>query len=131
MKLPYVNLSESLFFVSMYLNCILGVQNDSIEQPIKSNSVVSRNMSHCRASSLENHLDHCFVVLIHVQQTKLPGEKSFRLMAEKSSLSRSLIIQRGCEVLNEPHVGSYTSLSVLDYSDSCFQEFRRSNPQNR
>ena len=25
-----------------------------------------------------------------------------------------------CEVLNEPHVGSYTGLPVLDYSDSCF-----------
>ena len=55
------------------------VQNDSIEQPIKSNLVVSGNMSHYRASSLENHLDHCFVVLIHVQQTKLLGEKSTRL----------------------------------------------------
>ena len=30
----------------------LGVQMDSIEQPIKSNSVGSGNVSHCRASSL-------------------------------------------------------------------------------
>ena len=29
-----------------------GVQIDSIEQPIKGNSVGSGNMSHCRASSL-------------------------------------------------------------------------------
>ena len=29
-----------------------GVQIDSIKQPIKSNSVGSGNMSHCRASSL-------------------------------------------------------------------------------
>ena len=44
----------------------LGVQIDSIEQPIKSNSVGSGNMSHCRASSLYDHLDHCFVVLKHI-----------------------------------------------------------------
>ena len=35
------------------------VQIDSIEQPIKSNSVGSGNMSHCRASSLYDHLDVC------------------------------------------------------------------------
>ena len=38
----------------------LGVQIDPIKQPIKSNSVGSGNMSHCRASSLYDHLDHCF-----------------------------------------------------------------------
>ena len=27
-----------------------------------------------------------------------------------------------CEVLQEPHVGSYTGLTVLDYSDTCFRE---------
>ena len=47
------------------------VQIDSIEQPIKSNSVGSGNMSHCRASSLYNHLDHCFVVFEHIQQSFL------------------------------------------------------------
>ena len=49
----------------------LGVQIDSIEQPIKSNSVGSGNMSHCRASSLYDHLDHCFVVFKDVQQSFL------------------------------------------------------------
>ena len=43
------------------------VQIDSIEQPVKSNSVGSGNMSHCGASSLYNHLDHCFVVLKNVE----------------------------------------------------------------
>ena len=46
----------------------LGIQIDSMEQPIKSNSVGSGNMSHCRASSLCNHLDFCFVVFKHMQQ---------------------------------------------------------------
>ena len=48
-----------------------GVQIDSIEQPIKSNSVGSGNMSHCRTSSSHNHLDHCFVVFKHIQQSFL------------------------------------------------------------
>ena len=47
----------------------LGVQIDSIEQPIKSNSVGSGNMCHCRTSSLYDHLDHCFVVFKDVQQS--------------------------------------------------------------
>ena len=49
----------------------LGVQIDSIKQPIKSNSVGSGNMSHCRTSSLYDHLDHCFVVFKHIQQSFL------------------------------------------------------------
>ena len=44
-----------------------GVQINSIEQPIKSNSVGSGNVSHCRTSALSDHLDHCFVVLKHIQ----------------------------------------------------------------
>ena len=49
----------------------LGVQIDSIKQPIKSNSVGSGYMSHCRASSLYDHLDHCFAVFKDVQQNFL------------------------------------------------------------
>ena len=37
-----------------------------------------------------------------------------------------------CEVLHKPHVGLYTSLSVLDYSDTCFrEELRRSDHTNQ
>ena len=49
----------------------LGVQVDSIEQPIKRNSVGLGDMSHGRASSLYDHLDHCFVVFKHIQQSFL------------------------------------------------------------
>ena len=49
----------------------LAVQIDSIKQPIKSNSVGSGNMSHCRASSLYDHVDHCFVVFKDIQQSFL------------------------------------------------------------
>ena len=48
-----------------------GFQIDSIEQPIKSNSVGPGKMSQCETSSLENHLDHCFVVFKHIQQSFL------------------------------------------------------------
>ena len=47
------------------------VQVDSIEQPIKRNSVGSGNMSHCRTPSFNDHLDHCFVVLKDIQQSFL------------------------------------------------------------
>ena len=33
-----------------------GIQINSIEQPIKSNSVSSGNVSHCRTSAFDNHL---------------------------------------------------------------------------
>ena len=37
-----------------------------------------------------------------------------------------------CEVLHEPHVGSYTSLPVFDYSETCFrEELRRSDLRNQ
>ena len=49
----------------------LGVQVDSIKQLIKSNSVGSGNMSHCRTSSFNDHLDHCFIFLKHIQQNFL------------------------------------------------------------
>ena len=47
----------------------LGVQIHSVTQPIMGNSVGSGNMSQCRASSLYDHLDHCFVVFKNVQQS--------------------------------------------------------------
>ena len=56
----------------------LGVQIECIKQSIKSNSVGSGNMSHCRASSLHDHPDHCFVVFKEYT-TKLPDEMNARL----------------------------------------------------
>ena len=48
-----------------------GVEIDSVKQPIKSNTAGSGNMSHCRVSSLYDHLDHCFVVFKDIQQSFL------------------------------------------------------------
>ena len=61
---------ELVFGVNVF-DFDFGVQIDSIEQPIKSNSVGSGNMSHCRASSLYDHLDHYFIVFKHIQQNFL------------------------------------------------------------
>ena len=43
----------------------LRVKIDSIEQPIKSNSVGSGNVSHCRTSAFNNHFDDSFIVFKH------------------------------------------------------------------
>ena len=45
----------------------LGVQIDSIEQPIKSNSVGPGNMSHRWTSAFHYHLDNSFIVFKHIQ----------------------------------------------------------------
>ena len=55
------------------------------------------------------------------------GEGFFIVTFEiKSTLSRSIIpwdfVFEMCDVLYEPHVRSYTGLSVLDNSDTCFRE---------
>ena len=94
-KFPFFSMPASWVFGVYVFDLDFGVQIDSIEQPIKSNSVGSGNMSHCRASSLYNHLDHCFVVFKHIQ-TKLPDEKNWTFEGIKSTLSKSLITLRNC-----------------------------------
>ena len=44
-----------------------GVQIDSIEQPVKSNSMSSGNMSHCWTPAFHNHVDYSFIVFKHIQ----------------------------------------------------------------
>ena len=53
------------------LDLDIWVQVDSIEQPIKRNSVSPGNMSHCGTPSFNDHLDHCFVILKHIQGVSL------------------------------------------------------------
>ena len=50
-------------------NLNLGVQIDSVKQPIKRNSVGSWHMSHCWTPAFDYHLDHGFIVLEHVQHS--------------------------------------------------------------
>ena len=44
-----------------------GVQTDSINKLIRINSVGSGDVSHCRTSSFNDHLDHSFIVLKQIQ----------------------------------------------------------------
>ena len=80
---------ELVFGVNVF-DLDFGVQIDSIKQPIKSNSVGSGNMSHCRASSLYDHLDHCFVVFKEIQQSFLT--RRMHVWEIKSTLSRSSML---------------------------------------
>ena len=45
----------------------LGIQINSIEQPIKSNSVSSGDVSHCRTSAFNDHFNYSFIVQKHIQ----------------------------------------------------------------
>ena len=64
------NVCELVLGVNVF-DVDLGVRFDSIKQPIKSNSVGSGNMSHCRASSVYDHLDHCSVAFKDIQESFL------------------------------------------------------------
>ena len=67
MKFPLVKISASWFFGVDVFDLDFGVQINSIEEPIKSNSVGSGDVSHCRTSALNKHLDYSFIVLKHIQ----------------------------------------------------------------
>ena len=60
------NVCELVFGVDVF-DLDIGIQLNSIEQPIKSNSVGSGDVSHCRTPSFNDHLDHSFIVLKHIQ----------------------------------------------------------------
>ena len=66
-KFPLVKMSANWFLVSDVFDLDFGVQINSIEQPIKNNSVGSGDVSHCKTSALNNHLDYGFIVLKHIQ----------------------------------------------------------------
>ena len=70
-KLPSVRMSASWFFGVNVFDLDLGVQVDPVGQPIKGNSVGPGNMSHCRASAFDDHLDDSFVVFKDVQHSSL------------------------------------------------------------
>ena len=60
------NVSKLVFGVDVF-DLDFGVQINSIEQPINSNSVGSGDVSHCWTSAFNDHFDHCFIVLKHIQ----------------------------------------------------------------
>ena len=73
------------------LHLDFGIQIGLVQKPIKSNSAGSRKMSRCRASSLDNHLDHCFV-FIKTHTTKLLDAKIGRFEGTQSIFFKTLII---------------------------------------
>ena len=119
---------ELVFGVTVfYLD--FGVQIDSIKKPIKSNPVGSGNMSHCRASSLYDHLNHFFVVFKHIQQSFLMR----RLDVWRNTI---YLIQNDCSLrsLAGPvtfvtvHNGLQRSIMGLN---RVFQGQKQSDPTNR
>ena len=60
--------SELVFGVNVF-DLDFGVQINSIEQPIKSNSVGSGDVSHLWTSAFDNHVDYSFIVLKHIQES--------------------------------------------------------------
>ena len=71
-------------------------QVDSVEQPIKRNSVGCRHVSHCWTSSFENHLGDSFVVFKNVQ--------------------RRLALRRSCVCGDEIHMRQLLNLSLSRFS---------------
>ena len=126
---------ELVFGVNVF-DLDLGFQVNPVEHPIKSNSVGSGNMSHCRTSAFYDHLDHCFVVFKHIQQSFLMrrldvwGNKN-QNYPKHWSLFEIARVCKSCEVANELHVCSLRGRPVLYGSDSCFQELQRSDPVNQ
>ena len=45
----------------------LRVKVNPVNQPMEVNAMSSGNMSHCRARAIDDHLDHCIVVLKNQQ----------------------------------------------------------------
>ena len=64
--ITFLHVCELVFGVDVF-DLDLGVQIDSVEQPVQSNSVVFGNMSHRRTSAFNDHFDHCFIVFKNVQ----------------------------------------------------------------
>ena len=56
-----------LGFAVIIFDLDLGFQIDSVEQPIKSNSMGSGHVFHYWTSSFDNHLDHRFIIFKNVQ----------------------------------------------------------------
>ena len=60
------NVGKLVFGIDV-LDLDFGVQVESVESPIKSNSVGPGNMSHCWTSAFHYHLDNGFIVFKHIQ----------------------------------------------------------------
>ena len=95
------------------LDLDFGVQMDSIEYPVKGNSVGPGNMSHCGTSSLYDHLDHCFVVFKHNKASRCENwtlEGRVNIIQNIEHSSRLLALRVTCVTANN---GLPRSIMVL------------------
>ena len=67
-------------------------------------------MSHCRASSLYDHLDHCFVVLKHIQQRFLMRNWTFE--GTRSTFIKTLNVPRSTLVSAHSGDGGLVAVPV-------------------
>ena len=86
MKLPFVEMSASWFFVSTYLIWIFGIQVHSVKFPIELDFVGSRHVSHRRITPVNNHLDYCFIIFKKFARHR--SEKSFAFDVTSSTFLR-------------------------------------------
>ena len=71
------------------LDLNLGIQFNSVKQPVKSNSVGSAYVSRCRTSAFDDYFNHCFVVFLQQCRASHQIEKSSR----STSHNRHCLIQ--------------------------------------
>ena len=91
-------------------------------------------MSLCRASSLSDHLDHCFVVFKHIQQSFMMSR--FDVWGNKTNIIQIISLRLLAFVNRVSWRTNFTFCSltgrpVLHSSDSCSQELQRSDPINQ
>ena len=115
-KFPLVTVCKFVLGVNFFdLN--LGIKINSIEQPIKNNSVGPGNMSHCGTPSFDIQLDHCFVVLKQIQQRFLMRRldvwgNQINTIQNIEHSSRSLVWP---VTFNTVHNGSLRSIVGLNF----------------
>ena len=115
------------------------VQNDSIKQPIKSNSVGPGNMSHCGASSLYDHLDYCFIVFKDVQQSFFSCKSGKPRKTDASALCTVddtccfHVIRLGPKTsVHEKHVSAMSTVTSCDMTNcaTTLQVFNKHDEKN-
>ena len=118
-------MSASWFLVSKYLICILGYKLIPSNNQSRATLWVLETCLTVSILPMYDHLDHCFVVFKDVQQSFL-----------KRSTARLRKYNQHCLDHQSFHEFCFAleicaGLSVLDLSETCFPELRRSDPMNQ
>ena len=127
-KFPLVNMSASWFLVSIYLIWMVSklIRSNNLS---RAKSVGSGNMSHCGASSLYNHLDHCFAVFKHIQQSFLMRKSDvWGKQSQHYPKHWSLLEIGGAR---DSYHGKQQVSPFYHGSELCFQGPKQSDPINR